>query len=145
MVNFLQNMHNRHPIACPYGQAMGCLVWLQSLTYVTSLGLSSSMQCCVILEHVIMLYQQQMSITSTIQSNQIFRKFSPKIIAINLPHFAVVSEMWCVFCEFKIWPMLYHCCCYAVCYVMLYWSVLYQERNVHSSPVISYPIWNDTG
>ena len=29
---FMQITHNRHPIACPLGQAMGCLLWVQSLT-----------------------------------------------------------------------------------------------------------------
>ena len=28
MVNFLQNPHNRHPIAHPWGQDMGCLLWV---------------------------------------------------------------------------------------------------------------------
>ena len=27
-VNFLQNPHNRHPIARPWGWGMGCLLWL---------------------------------------------------------------------------------------------------------------------
>ena len=31
MVNFLTNNHKRHPIACPLGQAMGCLLWIQHL------------------------------------------------------------------------------------------------------------------
>ena len=30
-VNFLQNIHKRHPITYPLGQAMGCLLWLQPL------------------------------------------------------------------------------------------------------------------
>ena len=28
---FALSTHNRHPIACPSGQAMGCLLWVQSL------------------------------------------------------------------------------------------------------------------
>ena len=34
VVNFLQNPHNRHPIAYLWGRDMGCLMWVQSLTYV---------------------------------------------------------------------------------------------------------------
>ena len=33
-VNCLPNSHNRHPIACPWGQDMGCLMWSQNLTHV---------------------------------------------------------------------------------------------------------------
>ena len=29
-VNFLQYPYNRHPIACLWGQAMGCLLWVES-------------------------------------------------------------------------------------------------------------------
>ena len=28
VVNFPQNSHNRHPIACPQGRGMGCLLWI---------------------------------------------------------------------------------------------------------------------
>ena len=27
VVNFPQYPHNRHPIACPWGRGMGCLLW----------------------------------------------------------------------------------------------------------------------
>ena len=30
-VNFLPNPHNRHPTACPWGWAMGCLLWVKTL------------------------------------------------------------------------------------------------------------------
>ena len=37
MVSFLQNTHNRHPIACPWGRGMGCLcefkVWSMLYTF----------------------------------------------------------------------------------------------------------------
>ena len=33
-VNFLQNSHNGHPIARPWGRAMGCVLWVWSLIYV---------------------------------------------------------------------------------------------------------------
>ena len=33
-VNFLQTPHNRHPIARPWGRAMGCLLWIQIPIYV---------------------------------------------------------------------------------------------------------------
>ena len=31
MVNFLTNIHKRHPIAWPLGQGMRCLLWIQHL------------------------------------------------------------------------------------------------------------------
>ena len=37
MVSFLQNSHNRHPIARPHGRAMGCLLWVQSKNQVLPL------------------------------------------------------------------------------------------------------------
>ena len=37
-VNILQITHNRHPIARPWGRAMGCLLWVQSLFYVLPLS-----------------------------------------------------------------------------------------------------------
>ena len=55
MVNLLQNTHNRHSIACPWGQAMGvycdvlssparqrygCLFWIYSVTYILPSWLS---------------------------------------------------------------------------------------------------------
>ena len=42
-VNFLQNHHNRHPLARPLGWAMGCLLWVQALIYI----LPKSLQCCM--------------------------------------------------------------------------------------------------
>ena len=31
---FLKNTHNRHPICCPHGQYMGCLLQVQTLHYI---------------------------------------------------------------------------------------------------------------
>ena len=42
-VNFLQYPHNRHPITCPLGQGMGCLLCFSSLIHVLLL----SLQCHV--------------------------------------------------------------------------------------------------
>ena len=42
-VNFLQNSHNRHYIARPWGWGMGCLLWVWSLTYVLLLSLQCHM------------------------------------------------------------------------------------------------------
>ena len=47
------NAHNRYPIARPWGQAMGCLLWVSCLFNVISLLLSRCMQCGVILGRVI--------------------------------------------------------------------------------------------
>ena len=30
VINFVKNSHNRHPIACLWGQDMGCLLWVQN-------------------------------------------------------------------------------------------------------------------
>ena len=43
-VNFLQNSHNRHPIARPWGRGMGCLLWVWSLIYVLLLPLQCHIQ-----------------------------------------------------------------------------------------------------
>ena len=42
-INFLQNTHERHPIACPSGQGMGCLLWFQPLIDI----LPQLLQWCV--------------------------------------------------------------------------------------------------
>ena len=33
-INFLQNIHKRHPIARPIGPGMGCLLWVQPLRLI---------------------------------------------------------------------------------------------------------------
>ena len=38
------NTHNRHPIAHPWGWAMGCVLWVQSLPHVWSLSLSCDVE-----------------------------------------------------------------------------------------------------
>ena len=43
---FLQNIHNKHPIACLCGWDMGCLLWVQSLVYILSLWPHSCFQYC---------------------------------------------------------------------------------------------------
>ena len=42
-VNFIRIPHNRHPIAHPHGQAVGCLWGIQSLVH----ALSPSPYCCI--------------------------------------------------------------------------------------------------
>ena len=42
-VNFLQNIHEWHPIARPSGRAMGCLLWVQPLINI----LPQFLQWCV--------------------------------------------------------------------------------------------------
>ena len=42
-VDFLHNLHKRHPIAHPLGWAMGCLLWIQIRIYV----LLQPLQWCV--------------------------------------------------------------------------------------------------
>ena len=52
-VQFLQNIVKSHPIACPLGRGMGCLLSVQSLIDILSLFLQWCVQCDVILDHVI--------------------------------------------------------------------------------------------
>ena len=42
-VNFLQNYHNGHPIARPWGRGIRCILWWLTVTYV----LLQSRLCCV--------------------------------------------------------------------------------------------------
>ena len=52
-VNFLQSHHNGHPIACPHGQAMGCLLWFLNVIYVPPQSLQYCMPWHVILDHTV--------------------------------------------------------------------------------------------
>ena len=52
-VYFLQNPHNRHPIARPWGRAMRYLLWIQTVTYVLSQSLLYCIQYHVMLERVV--------------------------------------------------------------------------------------------
>ena len=52
-INFLQNPHNRHPIAHLWEQNMGCFLWVQNLIYVLLLLLHCYVSYCGILHHII--------------------------------------------------------------------------------------------
>ena len=52
-VNFLTNIHKRHPIARPSGRGKGCLLWIQHLIDILSQFLQSFMQYLTILDLVI--------------------------------------------------------------------------------------------
>ena len=52
-VNFLQNPHNIHPIAHPWGRGMGCILWAQIVIYTLPQSLQWCMQYHVILDRVI--------------------------------------------------------------------------------------------
>ena len=52
-VNFLQNIHERHPAARPSGWAMGCLFWVQPLVDILPQFLQWRMKYHVILDCVI--------------------------------------------------------------------------------------------
>ena len=52
-VNFLQNPHKRHPIACPLGWGMRCLLCVQTLICILPQSLQWCMQYHVKLGHVI--------------------------------------------------------------------------------------------
>ena len=51
-VSVLQNIHNRHPIARPWGRAMGCLLLVQALINVLPWSLQWCMHYHVILHHI---------------------------------------------------------------------------------------------
>ena len=53
MVNFLQNLHERHPIARPSGPAMGCIFWAQPLIDILPKFLQWCVQYHVILYWII--------------------------------------------------------------------------------------------
>ena len=53
VVNIIKNIRQRHPIACPLWQAMGCHLWIQLLIGILPQFLQY-VQCLVILDHVIM-------------------------------------------------------------------------------------------
>ena len=53
-VNFLQNYHNRHPIARPWGRGMGGLLWVWNLIYFLLLQLQCPMYYRDKLDRVIM-------------------------------------------------------------------------------------------
>ena len=52
-VNFITNIHKRHPMARPLGRGMGCLLWIQHLIDIISQFLQLSMQNLTILDRVI--------------------------------------------------------------------------------------------
>ena len=52
-VNFLTNIHKRHPIAHSLGWGMGCLLWIQHLIDILSQFLQLFMQYLIILDHII--------------------------------------------------------------------------------------------
>ena len=52
-VNFLQNIHERHPVGCPSGRGMGCLLWVQLLIYILPHFQQWCVQYHVILDRVI--------------------------------------------------------------------------------------------
>ena len=52
-VNFITNIHKRHPMARPLGRGMGCLLWIQHLIDIMSQFLQLLMQNLAILDRVI--------------------------------------------------------------------------------------------
>ena len=51
-VNFLKNIHKRHPVSRPLGRGMGCLLWIQHLIDIFAESLHSFMQYLTILDHI---------------------------------------------------------------------------------------------
>ena len=52
-VNFITNIHKRHPMARPLGRGMGCLLWIQHLIDIMSQFLQLLMQNLAILDRVL--------------------------------------------------------------------------------------------
>ena len=52
-VNFIQDIHERHPIACPPGWGFGCLLWVQLVINILPQFLQWCVQYHVMLDHVI--------------------------------------------------------------------------------------------
>ena len=52
-VNFITNIHKRHPMARPLGRGMGCLLWIQHLIDIMSQFLQLLVQNFTILDRVI--------------------------------------------------------------------------------------------
>ena len=52
VVKFLQIPHNSHPIACPWGRDMGCLLWIQIAIYVLPQQLEYCMQNHVVVDRI---------------------------------------------------------------------------------------------
>ena len=56
MVNFLQNTHNWHPIAHPWWQAIGCILWVWLMFYISHSNDHCKPLYCVMLDHAIMAH-----------------------------------------------------------------------------------------
>ena len=52
-VNYLTNIHKRHPIARPTGRGMGCVLWIRHLIDILPQFLQIYMQCLTKLDRVI--------------------------------------------------------------------------------------------
>ena len=53
VVNFITNIHKRHPMARPLRRGMGCLLWIQHLIDIMSQFLQFLMQNLSILDRVL--------------------------------------------------------------------------------------------
>ena len=53
LINFHQNSWNRYPIAHPWGQGMGCILWVQNLIHLLHQLLQCCMQNDVLFHHII--------------------------------------------------------------------------------------------
>ena len=128
-VNFLQNLHKKHPIARPLGRAMGCVLCFQILIYI----LPQSLECCgqyhVILDRLItapvciiieMLFK--ISIIAVISLTNI-----GIMIVIN----AVIIIMYLYNCHYYFYHYHYHYC---------YDSIRYYQHEEDAGA--KYNIWN---
>ena len=116
-VSFIQNSHNRRPIARPSGRGMGCLFWVRSLIYVL---LPSS--------------QHRMYGVPVLSSKSDLRS----VAVIAAPY------VWGACFEFEVWFMF--CCRHrsTVCMGCLFWvrSLIYvllpsSQHRMYGVPVLS--------
>ena len=94
-VNLLQNPYNRHPLACPWGQDMACLLWFYNLIHF--LALLSQCRMCYHdsrLDRIIMALdctlQPATDLNHQIQLSLIwYGQFSP-----NTHNWHLVAHLW---------------------------------------------------
>ena len=124
MVNFLLNTHNRHPIACPWGQAMGCLLWVLSRKLIMFLR-------SVFSDRLIMLLW---GVGSNKLTKILWGVISYKLIIILWGVFSnkLIMLLWAVSCEVERLSIFYlcHCVLYTIsCYTV----ILYNDIQLYQS------------
>ena len=128
-VNFLINIHKRHPIGRPSGRAMGCLLWVQPLLdvvpdflqlfmqYLTTLDCVLTALNCIVFHKYISVFKHMsvskisvIIITGAIEGTANLSTGSIFFLNINSFHYGVHRE--CIFSsgiEPIQWTLSQHC------------------------------------